>query len=123
MINSRSKGSAGEREACRWLQEKLELDFLPTRTLDQTREGGADITCIKPFFFEVKRCQALALRDWWVQVTAACDRSGVRVVMFRQDKQPWRFLISATYIGLNKGFIQLEQKVAIEWMKKLCKKF
>ncbi|MDX1699834.1 MAG: hypothetical protein R3250_04400 [Melioribacteraceae bacterium] len=117
----RSKGSAGEREMCRWLANNLELDFMPTRNLGQARDSGADIICVKPFIIEVKRCQQLALLDWWIQITKAWtneyNRSGERVVAFRQNNQPWRFLISATNIKLTKGFIQLEEHVARNWMK------
>lgn len=116
-INGRAKGSAGEREFCEWLYNKLELEEKPTRNLEQTRDSGADIVCVEPFIFEVKRCQRLALRDWWLQVSKAqFDDRKIRVVAFRQNQQPWRFLISAKYIGLEVGYIQLEESEAIRWL-------
>lgn len=115
-INSRNKGSAGEREFARWLQINLELDYLPTRNLDQTRDGGGDIVCVEPFIFEVKRCQQLAKRDWWMQITKAAKIDEIRVVAYRQNNRQWKFLISATHIGLATGYIQLEEFEAIAWL-------
>ena len=123
-INSRGKGAEGEREFARWLQENLKLDFLPTRNLEQVREGGADIMGVKPFVFEVKRCQQLSLRNWWLQVNISIQNmtaeelseQPIPVVAYRQNHQPWRFLISATHIGLFKGFIQIEEFEARQWM-------
>ena len=115
-INSRGKGATGEREFCKWLQENLKLDFLPQRNLDQVREGGADIIDVLPFSFEVKRCQGLDLRGWWRQVVIASSDEQIPVVAFRQNNMQWKFLISAKNIGLNKGFIQLEELEAKRWL-------
>ncbi len=116
-LNSRSKGANGEREFAKWLQDNLGLDFLPQRNLEQVRSGGADIMNVEPFCFEVKRCQVLNLKQWWVQVTKAFRRGDIRVVAYRQNRQPWRFLISAGYLGLAEGFIQLDEKVGKQWLK------
>jgi hypothetical protein len=120
-INGRKKGSEGEREFARWLKEKLDLDFLPTRNLDQVRDGGADIMTVPPFIFEVKRVEKISRRDWWLQVVTASRKfpETVPVVAYRQNRQPWRFLISANCIGLDKGFVQIEEFEAISWFKKL----
>ena len=115
-INARSKGSAGEREFARWLQINLGLDYLPTRNLDQVRDGGGDIVCVEPFIFEVKRCQQLAKRDWWLQITKATKGNEIRVVAYRQNNSKWKFLISATHIGLSTGYIQLEEFEGREWL-------
>ncbi len=120
MINSRSKGVGGEREFCRWLQKTLDLPYLPERNLDQVRNGGSDVCDIAPFLFEVKRCQQLALRDWWVQVMKAAkkDLNSIPVVAYRQNRQKWKFLISASYIGLDKGYIRLEEFEFSNWLRK-----
>lgn len=117
MINSRAKGAAGEREFCKWLKDNLNLDA--ERKLGQARDEGADIL-IGPFVFEVKRCQTLSLKQWWLQVCQS--EEGIRVVAFRPNKQPWRFLISAKWIGLENGFIQLEERIALHWFKKIMQK-
>lgn len=117
-INGRAKGAAGEREFCRWLQKVLDLDETPTRNLEQTREGGADILGVEPFVFEIKRCEGLKKQDWWLQVKAASTgEDDVPVVAYRQNRQPWRFLISANYLGLEAGFLELEERYFIKWMK------
>ena len=120
MINIRGKGAEGEREFCRWLQETLELKKTPERNLDQVRNGGADICDIHPFMFEVKRCQALAIRDWWIQVKTATkhDPALIPIVAYRQNRKPWRFLLSASYIGLEKGYIRLEELEFKIWIRK-----
>jgi len=117
LINIRHKGQEGEREFCRWLQKTLELDFLPTRNLDQTRNGGADILGIGQFVFEIKRCEALEQRQWWIQVVASSTPSEMPVVAYRQNKRKWNFLISAKHIGLDKGFIHLQELEFSNWIK------
>lgn len=115
-INGRSKGGRGERECCQYLKQLFMLDFDPLRNLDQTREGGADIVNIPGFTFEVKRVEKLALRDWWLQVKAACIPGTIPVVIFRQNKQEWNGLISAEYIGLGSGFIRLSLFELNNWL-------
>lgn len=118
-INVRAKGAGGEREFCGWLERTLKLDHKLTRDLEQVRSGGADITCLSPFLFEVKRCEALAQRAWWLQVMKAARAipGSIPVVCFRQNRQPWRFLLSASYIGLQNGYIQLEEQEFTNWIK------
>jgi hypothetical protein len=115
-VNGRAKGAAGEREFGRWLEENLGLQDRPQRNLEQVRSGGADIIDVPPFNFEVKRCEAIARRKWWVQVVQSCTDGQVPVVAYRKNRQPWRFLISAKNIGLEKGFIQLEEFEARQWL-------
>ena len=115
MVNARNKGANGEREAAKWLQDNFNLEVLPERNLEQVRKGGFDLVGFAPFAFEVKRCQVLAKRDWWLQVVNSCEPSDIPVVMFRQNRQPWRFLISAKHVGLQTGFIQLESREFIMW--------
>lgn len=119
MVNARGKGAEGEREFCRWLRDTLGLQKTPERNLDQVRNGGADVCQVAPFMFEVKRCQALALRDWWVQVMKASRGvpGSIPVVAYRQNRTAWRFLISATNIGLDKGYIRLEEFEFKTWIK------
>jgi len=122
MIDGRAKGAAGEREFCKWLQTKFGLDELPTRNLEQTREGGADILGFKPFIFEVKRVEVLSLRHWWRQAVLAAKMGvggEIPVVAFRQNRQPWRFLISASYLNprIETGYIQVEEREFLMWVE------
>ena len=123
-INSRIKGAAGEREFCKWLQMALDLEETPTRNLEQVRSGGADVMDVPPFCFEVKRCQQIDLRSWWIQVKKAKTESNpVPIVAYRPNNQPWRFLISARYLELEKGYIILEEFEFRTWIQKYYKKF
>lgn len=120
-INSRAKGAAGEREFCKWLYENFDLEEMPTRNLDQVRDGGADVI-VNPFAFEVKRCEKLELHKWWAQVTTAVAQEGIAyqlepVVAYRQNKGEWNFLISARHLGLDKGFIKVGRFVFKKWVK------
>ncbi len=117
MVNARSKGSGGEREFANWLQTTLGLMFKPSRNLEQVRSGGADILDVKPFVFEVKRCEVLLRRDWWIKLVNQCARWEVPVVAYRQNYHKWKFLISAKNIGLDKGFIELEEMEFTHWIK------
>ena len=123
-INSRTKGQTGEREMARWLKLNLKLEHEPQRCLEQVRFGGAgriqqgfDLVGCQPFAVEVKRQEKLSLRSWWMQiVNSATEDYPHPVVAFRQNRGKWRFLISARNIGLERGFLCLEEREAKEWM-------
>jgi len=119
MVSARSKGASGEREAALWLQEKFHLEETPKRNLEQVRSGGFDLTGFDPFAVEVKRCQTLAKRDWWIKLKKETPPFMEPVVMYRKNRQPWRFLISASNIGLSSGYIQLEAAEFVNWAKKV----
>ena len=116
-LNARNKGASGEREAAKWLKGLLKLDYTPERNLEQVRDGGYDLY-VHPFIVEVKRCETLLLKQWWRQVKhASAMLEGIPVVLFRQNRQPWRLLISAEYIGLKSGYVQLDANETKEWLK------
>ena len=130
MVNARNKGATGERELCRWIKDNLGVLGDPERNLEQVRSGGADIINVYPFIFEVKRVENLDLVSWWIQVKTAweqlrdmsdvdeqagIDRNLIPVVAFRQNNQPWEFLIHAGLIGNNLGFLRLNEKTFKEW--------
>ena len=119
-INSRNKGVTGERFAAKWLYDNLKLDDIPLRNLEQVREGGNDLTGPAPLSIEVKRCETLLKRDWWMQaVSGTTALLDTPVVMYRQSRQPWRFLISARCIGLTSGFVQVEEREFVKWASRL----
>ncbi|RLI66172.1 MAG: hypothetical protein DRO88_02580 [Promethearchaeia archaeon] len=114
MVNARAKGARGEREFCKWLQEKLDLPITPERNLDQVRNGGADIV-FPPFIFEIKRCELLAQRKWWLQVKKASRKMPglIPVVCYRRNKLPWKFLIPKDPYG----YVEMKEEDFIRWMK------
>ena len=122
MVHALNKGKAGEREFCDWL--KTNLSIVTSRNLDQAREGGADVTT-DDFLFEVKRRETLALKDWWLQVKVAHNQPRnnhlIPIVCYRQNRKKWQFLIPATYLGLEKGFIHLEEDVFKRWAEGIVK--
>lgn len=130
-INSRTKGANGELEAARWLQTQFNLEHLPQRNLEQVRfkgEGriqqGHDLVGFEPFCIEVKRQETLNLKQWWIQAKSAAQKSSgyaIPVVMFRQNRQRWKFLISAKNIGLDKGYLLIEAPVFIGWANRVLR--
>jgi len=117
-INGRAKGAAAEREAAQWLKDTFHLEVTPERNLEQVRSGGHDLLHFQPFAFEIKRCETLALRQWWVQAVTSCtDEYNEPVVMYRQNRKQWQFLISAKHIGLKTGYIQLAAPEFVRWVK------
>ena len=121
-INAKSKGASGEREFGKWLLDNFKLlsenNIIPERNLLQTREGGADITNVPCFIFEVKRCETLSLQNWWLQVNRVKSQK-IKVVAYRQNRKPWNFLISAKHIDVDKGYIILNELVFIKYASKL----
>lgn len=92
-MNIRNKGSAGERELCKILTERLNLAVPLTRNLEQTRDGGADLVQLKPFYIEVKRQETLCLPKWLAQAVRQTPNGSYPVLAFRQSRKPWRFLL------------------------------
>lgn len=128
-VNGRNKGANGEREAAKWLQQQFGLEHTPERNIEQYRHKkgsvnhfrkstGHDLTGFAPYCFEIKRCESLDLRGWWRQAVNACTpKYNIPVVMYRQNRQPWRFLISAKELGLRNGYIHLEAREFVMWIK------
>ncbi|MCP4651505.1 MAG: hypothetical protein GY853_15685 [PVC group bacterium] len=117
-INARSKGSRGEREFAQWIKDLLALNYLPKRNLEQVRSGGADILGVGDFVFEVKRVEKLHLKKWWRQVKASVTSvNDIPVVVYRQNRKDWRILISAEFVGLQYGFVCLENLESERWLK------
>tara|TARA_R100001463_G_scaffold9938_5_gene29585 strand:- start:666 stop:1001 length:336 start_codon:yes stop_codon:yes gene_type:complete len=88
-VNSRSKGSRGELEFAKLLNDR----FGPTTQARRSQQfmgtaQSADITSNLPFHFEVKRCERLQFRDWWSQLRSeATEKTGV--LAFRWNGGPW----------------------------------
>jgi hypothetical protein len=130
-MNPKQRGAAGEREACKWLEQHLFGKVGLERNLNQTRSGGADII-YHPFCFEVKRRAAaeriLGYHNWWSQVCRATRSENIDfgaetftpVVMFRIDKRDWQFLIPATLIGCQQGWIHVDAVRFKEWAKQFA---
>ena len=117
-VNARSKGAAGEREFCDWLEKNCTLPEPAQRNLEQVRSGGTDII-MPPFAFEVKRREVLDLQGWWIQAKNDAKKLSLDpVVAFRQNRKPWEFLIAARYlIDSDFGFLRMSEFVFKKWIE------
>ena len=87
--NSRKKGSGGELEFARLLNDR----FGPTVQARRSQQymgtaQSADIPSNLPFHFEVKRCERLQFRDWWAQLRSEATKH-MGVLAFRWNGGPW----------------------------------
>lgn len=100
-INVRTKGHGGEREIAQLLREHLGI--IVERNVDQVRDGGADIISVRPFAIEIKRQQQLSIKRWLAQaVRQTTKKNPVPVLMFRQDRQPWRVIFPLNVVARKK---------------------
>lgn len=113
-VNIRVKGQVGEREIADMLNGILysvakELDFsqedcvkaanMVQRNQMQTAVGGNDLTNCFGLSIEIKRQEQLAVNTWWKQCCAAAERNGeMPVLMYRQNRKPWRV---RTYVWIT----------------------
>ena len=133
-VNGRAKGASAEREFCEWLQHEFKLEHKPERNIEQYRHKqgssnhfrkstGHDIIGFQPFAWEVKRCESLSLRSWWLQCVQSCTPEySVPVVAFRQNRKQWKFLISAKNIGIRNGYMVLEAREFKMWAEHILSK-
>jgi hypothetical protein len=90
LINSRTKGRAGEQEVARILRDELGLE-VHRNWLFQAAEGGADLVGVPGWSIEIKRQKQLLLGDWWSQTVRQAERSGDKpILIYRLDRHPWR---------------------------------
>jgi hypothetical protein len=88
---SRAKGARGELELLHLLEASTGLAL--ARQYGQAASGGHDIAIptTPVICVEVKRQETLAELAWWRQATASAAKvDGTPVVIWRQNRQPWR---------------------------------
>lgn len=100
MVNVRSKGQRGEREAASlvmaWAEEVTDHMGVEAvelkRNLQQSRQGGYDLVGLDWLALEVKRHESLAgLPGWWRQTLKQTKEGQQPMLMYRQNRSPWRF--------------------------------
>jgi Holliday junction resolvase len=113
LVNSRTKGRAGEQEIARTLRDELGLEV--TRNWQQqAAQGGVDIVGVPGWAIEVKRAKQWS-NDWWTQATAQAVRTGENpVLLYRLDRKPWRARCCACAVGLHLHF-QMEMDL-LDWV-------
>jgi hypothetical protein len=105
-INIRQKGAEGEREIAKilnaiicdvmrdmnWPQDKIDAAItMVQRNQNQSAVGGNDLSNTFGMSIEVKRQEQLAVNTWWAQCVAAAERNNeLPVLMWRQNRKPWR---------------------------------
>ena len=101
MVNSRSKGSAFERQVAKLLEAELGIAF--KRDLEQYRAGDhGDLIADDPdfpFVIECKRyAQGTGCRpNWWAQANAAANAVGkLPCVVYKYDRRDIRCVVSFT---------------------------
>lgn len=106
-INVRTKGQEGEREIAKILNAIVSevraangypaiatRDELFQRNQNQSAVGGADLSNPMGLEIEIKRQEALSVNGWWKQCKASAERTGgVPVLIFRQNRKPWRVVL------------------------------
>lgn len=112
-INVREKGADGEREIATRLNDIIdglrEIHDLPElpepqvqRNQNQTAVGGCDLVGTYEFAIEIKRQENLSLEAWWRQaVTSAGRRGRIPVVIFRQNRKPWRVMMPGSIFAVT----------------------
>jgi len=117
-INSRAKGSSGERELIGVLTEHLgaEITGNMKRNLEQTRGGGHDLVGLDGWAIEVKRYKQVSEGDmarfWEQTVTQAYKVMAKPVLAFREDFRSWRVVIPISVVegkfGYENGLVPLD---------------
>lgn len=132
-INIRQKGAQGEREVADMLNyiiytimgqmgypEEAKTKALSTvqRNQNQSAVGGNDLTNCFGFSIEVKRQEQLAVNTWWKQCVAAAERNNeIPVLMYRQNRKPWRVKTRAWLNAGPKAHMQAEVEFDIDTFK------
>lgn len=98
MVNSRTKGRAGEQEVARILRDELRLE-IRRNWQQQAAEGGSDLTGVPGWAIEIKRGKNIRLNDAWQQACAQALRVTSRpVLIYRFDRQDWMAQVSLYHL-------------------------
>lgn len=136
-INIRQKGQEGEREVAKLLNGIIvevmrELEFpeeqiaaaatTVQRNQNQSAVGGNDLNNCLGLSIEVKRQEQLSVGTWWQQTLKAAERNNeMPVLIYRQNRKPWRIRTFA-WINLPDGkhiraVVEFDKDTFIEWFR------
>lgn len=99
----RSKGANGEREFAKLLSEKLGIKL--ERNLEQTRAGGHDLIGLPGIAIEVKRCEQLAINQWWRQAVEQAADGLTPCLAYRQNRKPWMVAVPLNWLLRGEGVL------------------
>lgn len=118
-MNGKRKGKVGEKQACQWFFDETDL------FAERKEVNGEDIVA-EPFCIEVKRVEKLDVPKAWFQCTMATNRKNrdrdedemelEPLLMFRKNNERWSFAISARHIGLDSGYVVLNESTFKVWL-------
>lgn len=129
--SSRTKGAAGEREfigllapvVTRACKAAGTQGIVLSRNFAQASQGGCDLDSLEShgFIFEVKRHETLAINTWWRQVVAAAAGKSVwPILAYRQNRQPWTFVVHCKMLWIDADSrVHLEQEAFLSWFEKM----
>lgn len=105
-INSKQKGSRGEREVAELIR-KHGFDARRSAQYCGNTGDAADITSNLPYHIEVKHQERLEIDKWWEQATHDCGEK-TPILVFRKNKQKWRVVMDfEAFLELNKNVLAL----------------
>lgn len=129
MINIRQKGANGEREVADALNAIVrkvmqEIGFSQQdiedkaravqRNQNQSAVGGCDLSNTFGMAIEIKRQEQLAVNSWWDQCVKAATRNGDHpVLLYRQNRKPWR-VVTNVWLNLPDGK-QIPVRAEFDW--------
>jgi len=96
---SRDKGIRAEREIVNILKAELGDDLEIGRNLEQTRDGGHDISGNLPFSIEIKNQVKLAVTSWWLQTVEQSRPGRPPVLIYKVPYKGWRVVLELDLIS------------------------
>ena len=115
---AKQKGKRGEREAADLLGSILgKSNTGADRIFGDVQAQGGDIQAIEGLSIEVKRHETLAINTWWKQAVRQASDTDIPVLMYRQNRKPWRFCIPAYCLVISApGYIDIDELTFGHWL-------
>lgn len=103
--SQRDKGANAEREVAAIFREH---GFTARR--GQVFNHEPDVLTELPIHVEVKRQETLRINDWWKQSESATGEDEIPTVIFRQNRQSWKIMLSlADFLELVKNSLNYKE--------------
>lgn len=93
MVNSRQKGSAGERELARVLRETLGVEARRGQQYSGSPDSPDVVTSLEGLHIECKRVEALSLYKALKQAVRDAGEDEIPCVMHRKSREEWVVII------------------------------
>lgn len=122
---AKQKGKRGEIQASTLLG-CIVSDILGEQSLrpdgrlwSDVQAQSGDIVSIPGLSIEVKRQETLNVTVWWRQTARQADDLGaIPVLMYRQNRKPWKFCLPAYLLTLGaEGYLEMDEAVFTCWLR------